>query len=413
MSKARATGPKKIQQGSRPGVLSKAMLAILALSAVGLAASIYLTNLHHQIFTGKLEDFGFCGISRTISCEAVSASPYSSIFGVPLSWLGVLLYLFWIVLAAAALHKPDQQSRLATGLVLVTSAAAVAFNLYLGQLMFFRLDTICLLCLLTYLVNLVCLLLAIRLAKGSLLPTAVSAIRALLPFSGETRYGFVLIAVGIIAVGLVGQLQMQKSIAEASKFDADGFRKYQATERRQVDTASDPFHGGADARLTIVEFSDFQCPHCRKAHVVLQTVLTGYGDRIKFVFKNLPLEFHHSSRALAQLGEAAHRQGKFWPVHDLVFDRQAEFKDRETAVGSKELNQFARDAGLDMARLEKDFADPATAAAVEADLQEARRLNIQSTPVFLFNGLLIRGLPPPAILRRIIDLELERANQQQ
>ena len=389
----------------------KGMLAILLLSAVGLAASIYLTNLHHQIFTGKLEDFGFCGISRAISCEAVSASPYASILGVPLSWLGVLLYLFWISLAVAAISKPDQHGRLVSGMILATSAAAVAFNIYLGQLMFFRMDAICLLCLLTYLVNLLCLILAASQAQGALQSTTLAAVRALLPFSGETRYGFVLVAVFIAAVGVIGQLQMQKSITEASKFDADGFRKYQATERRQVDTASDPFHGGADAKLTIVEFSDFQCPHCRKAHVVLQTVLTGYGDRIKFVFKNLPLEFHHSSKILAQLAEAAHMQGKFWPLHDLIFDRQAEFKDRKTAVGSKELNQFARDAGLDMARLEKDFADPASAAAVEADLKEANRLKIQSTPVFLFNGLLIRGLPSPSILKRIIDLELERANR--
>ena len=389
------------------------MLAILALSAVGLAASIYLTNLHHQIFTGKLEDFGFCGISRQISCEAVSASPYATMLGVPLAWLGVLLYLFWIALAAVGAHRPDQNSRLASGLLLITAGTAVLFNLYLGQLMFFRMDAICLLCLLTYLVNLIVLLLATRLAKGELLPTATAAIQAIAPFSGKTRYGFVLLAVGVVAVGVIGQFQMQKGIAEASKFDEAGFRKFQEeSERLPVKIASDPFHGGSDAKLTIVEFSDFQCPHCRKAHVVLQTVLSGYGDRIKFVFKNLPLPFHHSAKPLARLGEAAHKQGRFWPLHDLVFERQAEFRERETALSSEEMMRFARDAGLDMAQLEKDFADPASNAAVEADLLESARLGIRSTPVFLFNGLLIRGLPPPGILKKIIDLELERANRQ-
>ena len=407
MSKPAKSSPASAAQESGQSGL---MLAVLALSAVGLAASIYLTQLHQQIFTGKLEDFGFCGISRQISCEAVSASPYASILGVPLAWLGVLLYLFWIALAAAGANKPAQHGRLATGLLLATAGAAVLFNLYLGQLMFFRMQAICLLCLLTYLVNLIILLLAAKMAKGEALSTATSAIRSIIPFSGGTRYGFVLIAVGIIAIGVIGQLQMQKGIAEASKFDADGFRKYQDEAKRlTVNAAADPFHGGADAGLTIVEFSDFQCPHCRKGHVVLQTVLAGYGDRIKFVFKNLPLPFHHSARPLAELGEAAHRQGKFWPLHDLVFERQESFK--ETPLDRAGLLQLARDAGLDMAQLEKDLADPAVMAAVEADLQESIRLGIKSTPVLLLNGLLLRGVPPPAILKQIIDLELERAKR--
>jgi protein-disulfide isomerase/uncharacterized membrane protein len=384
---------------------------MLILSVVGLASSIYLTYLHQQIFTGKLEDFGFCGISRSISCEAVSASPYSKIFGVPLSWLGTLLYLFWIALAAIAAFKPENNARISNGLILVTSAAAVAANIYLGQMMFFTLGTLCLLCLLTYVLNITVLILALRLARGFRLISISAGIRAMIPFSGQTRFGFVLVFVLIAAVGVVGQFQMQKGIEAASKFDEVGFRKYQASPRHEVDTGSDPFHGGIDAKLTIVEFSDFQCPHCRKAHVILQIVLSGYGDQVKLVFKNMPLGMHHSASALAQLSEAAQKQGKFWPLHDLIFERQAELKD--TPLDTKALMKFAKDAGLDMARVEKDYEDPATKQAVNADIKEAERLKIKGTPVFLFNGLLIRGMPPPTILKHIIELELERANTSQ
>jgi protein-disulfide isomerase/uncharacterized membrane protein len=384
-------------------------MIMLILSVIGLLSSIYLTYLHQQIFTGKLEDFGFCGISRSISCEAVSASPYSKIFGIPLAWLGVLLYLFWIALAAIAAFKPENNSRISNGLILVTSAAAVASNIYLGQVMFFILGTLCLLCLLTYALNLVVLVLALRQTKGFRLASVAAGIRAMIPFSGQTRFGFVLIFILIAAVGVIGQFQMQKGIEAASKFDEAEFRKFQeASPRQDVDTASDPFHGGVDAKLTIVEFSDFQCPHCRKAYVVLQTVLPGYGDQVKLVFKNLPLGFHHSAKALAQLGEAAQKQGGFWPLHDLIFERQTEFED--TPLDKKALMKFAKDAGLDMARMKRDYGDPSTEKAVEADKQEAERLKIHSTPVFLFNGLLIRGLPPLAILKHIIELELERAN---
>ncbi|MES9858020.1 MAG: vitamin K epoxide reductase family protein [Sedimenticola sp.] len=383
-------------------------IIILILSVVGLASSIYLTYLHQQIFTGKLEDFGFCGISRSISCEAVSASPYSKMFGVPLSWLGTLLYLFWIALAAIAAFKPENNIRISNGLILVTSAAAVAANIYLGQLMFFTLDTVCPLCLLTYAVNLLVLILALHLAKGFRLASASEGIRAMIPFSGQTRFGFVLVFVLIAAVGAIGQFQMQKGIEAASKFDKAGFQKFQESPRHEVDTASDPFHGGEGAKLTIVEFSDFQCLHCRKAYVVLQTVLPGYGDQVKLVFKNMPLSMHHSAKALARLSEVAHKQGKFWPLHDLIFERQAEFKD--TPLDKNALMELAKDASLDMARVEKDYEGSAAEKAVKADRKEAERLKIRSTPVLLFNGLLIRGVPPPAVLKRIIELELERVS---
>ncbi len=382
-------------------------IIIILLSVVGLASSIYLTYLHQQIFTGKLEDFGFCGISRSISCEAVSASPYSTIFGVPLSWLGTLLYLFWIALAAIAAFKPENNARISNGLILLTSAAAVVANIYLGQLMFFTLETLCLLCLLTYALNIAVLILSLHLTNGFRLASISAGVRAMIPFSGQTRFGFVLVFVLITAAGIIGQLQMQKGIATASKFDVAGFRKAQTYPRHEIDTGSDPFHGGVNAKLTIVEFSDFQCPHCRKAHVILQTILPGYGDQVKLVFKNMPLSMHHSSKALAQLGEAAHKQGKFWPLHDLIFKRQAEFKD--TPLDKKALMRLAEDAGLDIVRAEKDYDDSSAVKAVEADQKEAERLKIRSTPVFLFNGLLIRGLPPPAILKQIIELELEKA----
>lgn len=397
-----------VHQSSAANKQRNINIIMLLLSVVGLVSSIYLTYLHQQIFTGKLEDFGFCGISRSISCEAVSASPYSKIFGVPLSWLGTLLYLFWIALAAIAAFKPENNIRVSNGLMLVTAAAAVAANIYLGQLMFFTLDTVCLLCLLTYAINLLVLILVLQQAKGFRLASISEGIRAMIPFSGQTRFGFVLIFVLIAAVGVIGQFQMQKGIAAASKFDKAGFQKFQESPRHEVDIASDPFHGGEKAKLTIVEFSDFQCPHCRKAHVILQTVLPGYGDQVKLVFKNMPLSMHHSSKALAQLSEAAHKQEKFWPLHDLIFERQAEFKD--APLDKKALMELAKDASLDMARVEKDYEDPSTEQAVKADSKEAERLKIRSTPVILFNGLLIRGMPPPAVLKHIIELELERAN---
>ncbi|MES0372081.1 MAG: thioredoxin domain-containing protein [Mariprofundaceae bacterium] len=383
-------------------------ITILVLSLVGFAASVYLTNLHYQIFTGSVEEFGFCGISREISCETVTASPYSKLFGVPLAWLGAMLYMFWIALASSALYKPKKNSDITTGLFLLTSATAVALNIYLGQLMFFTIGSLCLLCLLTYIINLAVLVLALNSSKGSAALFVNSAIKTVLPFSGQTRYGFVMIVTLIAVVGTIGQVKMQQGIKAASQFNEAGFRQFQKNfSRLKVDSSSDPFVGAADAELTIVEFSNFECPHCRKAHFILQTILPGYQDRVKLVYKNLPFKSNPSARALARLGEAALKQDRFWPLHDLIFDRQKEFG--KTALTRDELMQLARDAGLDMARLEKDFDDPASDSAVQADVNAANRLGIDGTPVFLLNGLLLKGLPKPAIFRQVIELELERA----
>lgn len=398
-------------------------IIIFLLSAVGFSASVYLTNLHQQIFTGQLEDFGFCGISREISCEAVSASPYSKIFGVPLAWLGTMLYLFWLVIAAFSAYKPERYSSSSTGLFLISAGSAVVANIYLGQLMFFTIGSLCLLCLLTYLINLLILILAISMAKGSLLPTCNAAIKAMLPFGGKTSFVFIVSFTLIISIGVIGHSRMQKAIDVASTFDEAGFRNYQQHFKRlSVDISNDPFHGAADARLTIIEFSDFQCSHCRKAHTILQTILPGYRDQVKLVFKNLPIgiqcnedyrsrsnghDLHPSACSLAQLGEAAQKQDAFWPLHDRIFQIQQELKG--TAIEREALMQIGRDAGLDMSRLEKDYDDPATSQLILDDLAVSQKLGINGTPVFLFNGLLLEGMPSPSILKRIIELELELA----
>ncbi len=401
----------------------KNIILIWIFSAIGLASAIYLTWLHQQIFTGKIEDFSFCGISRNFSCETVSASPYSEWFGVPMAWAGALLYLFWLALASAGLLNTEKHGRNATSIILFCAVMAVAVDIYLAQLMIFTIGSICLLCLLTYLLNLAIMILAIRAIDIPPVRAMTTAIRLLLPFSGQTRYGYILTFILIAAAGAFGQMQMQKSIAAASRFDEAGFRKFEKSFKRlKVDSSADPFHGAADAKLTIIEFSDFQCPHCRKAHVVLQTILPAYKDRVKLIFKNMPLglkcnaqfridgkgrELHASACDLALLGEAALKQDKFWPLHDLIFSRQSEFKG--AALDKAALMQLGKDAGLDVARLEKDFNDPDTAKRVAADLDDAYRLGIQGTPTLLFNGLLL-GMPPPSILKKIIDLELEYAS---
>ncbi len=400
----------------------RGLIGILLLSLAGLAASLYLTWLHQQILTGSLTEFSVCNFSRNVSCEAVSASSWSEWFGVPVAWLGAMAYLLWLTLAGTGLKS--KYTSPAVGLIFLTAAIAVGIDVYLGYIMTFRVKSLCLFCLLTYILNLFILYLAWRLGKKgtSKLSPFFQAVLSTLSSRGKTGYVVPLIAVLIATVATVGAYQLRQAVARsASNFNETAFARFSATAQRlTVDTSHDPYLGVSDAKLTIVEFSDFQCPYCRKAHMMLQAVLPSYAGKVRFVFKNLPLgtdcnpilkarygrDVHPAACGLARLGEAAVRQHRFWPLHDLIFRRQPDFEGKR--LSRQDLLKLARAAGLDMKRLEADLDDAETGEAVLSDVHAAYRAGMNATPTFLFNGLKIEGMPSARILQRIIEIELSR-----
>jgi len=401
----------------------KYLIAILILAAIGLTASSYLTWLHQQIFSGQLNDFSFCGISRTISCEAVSASPYSEWFGVPVAWYGVLAYLLWLSLSAIGLVKQEKHAATALGLILITATSGFLIDLYLAYTMAIKIKSLCLLCLLTYVLNLIIVILAFRAGDKPVLASLRESITAAVPFTGRGGYAFPALLMVVVGIGMAGGYELRKTVEhELASFDEAGFMRYRAkAPRYSVDTASDPYLGAEDAKLTIVEFSDFQCPHCRKAHIMVQTILPPYSDRVRLVFKNLPLgrdcnpmmgnrDLHPAACKLARLGEAAAEQDGFWPLHDVIFEQQSSLADK--SVSKDDMLNLGRQAGLDMPRLEKAIDGDGSSQAVRDDIDEAMRLRIKGTPTYFFNGLLIRGIRSPIILQRMIEIELEATNKE-
>ena len=142
--------------------------------------------------------------------------------------------------------------------------------------------------------------------------------------------------------------------------------------------------GPADARVTIVEFSDFQCPACRVAEPVVRQLLSLYGKDVKFVFKDFPLErIHPYARAGAAAAECAGRQGKFWEYHDALYDKQQEWTNE---AAPQKLEGYAKDLKLDAAAFKACQADPSVQAAISDDAREAQDRWVGSTPTFFING---------------------------
>jgi protein-disulfide isomerase len=172
--------------------------------------------------------------------------------------------------------------------------------------------------------------------------------------------------------------------------------------RYSVDTKGSPSRGNPDAKLAIVEFSDFQCPFCSRVTPTLEQVEREYGDDVRIVFKHLPLSMHPKAPAAHAAAEAAHRQGKFWEMHDLIFADQRN-------MSPERYVEYAERIGLDVERFEKDVVSEDVKRKVEDDVAEATRLGVMSTPGFFVNGRYLRGAQPFEAFKVLIDEELGRS----
>ena len=176
--------------------------------------------------------------------------------------------------------------------------------------------------------------------------------------------------------------------------------------RQQVDVSpDDPVQGGANAAVTLVEFSDFQCPFCAQVMPTLKRVQETYGDRVRIVWKDFPLTaIHPQAFGAAQAGQCAQEQGKFWELHDRLFANQQ-------ALQPESLKTHAVAAGLDAAAFDACLDSGKHADAVQTQMDIATALGVVSTPTVFVNGRLVSGAQPYDAFAKIIDEELARAAQ--
>lgn len=170
------------------------------------------------------------------------------------------------------------------------------------------------------------------------------------------------------------------------------------TELKQLDFSHSPVRGNEQAPVTIIEFSDMQCPFCAAVVPTLRQVMAQYPGQIKWVFKNFPLEFHKDSPLAHRAILAAGQQGKFWEMHDLIFADQRNMK-------RDDLLQKAQTLGLNMDRFQADLQAASLAAVLESDKQEGDRLNVSGTPTFFINGREYPGALSLAQFQAIITTE--------
>jgi protein-disulfide isomerase len=177
--------------------------------------------------------------------------------------------------------------------------------------------------------------------------------------------------------------------------------RYRDTVHKDIDISRAPNKGAAEARVTLVEFVDYECPHCRSAQALMRQVLDTYPRQVRLCFKHFPLSSHTNSRLAAEAATAAQKQGKFWPFSDKVW----EHADNLTPAV---LERIAKEVGLDLARWRGDMNSEEIKAAVSKDKSDGVALGINSTPTIYINGRKYAGRHDIESISDWVDEELGR-----
>jgi len=175
-----------------------------------------------------------------------------------------------------------------------------------------------------------------------------------------------------------------------------------ADEVYKAEVKGAPIKGAKDALVTIVQFSDFQCPFCSRVEPTIDQLMKDYAGKIRVAWRNLPLPFHNNAKPAAIAAMAAHQQGKFWPMHDLLFKNQQ-------ALAAADLEKYAQELKLNMPKFKAALEDKKIAAGIEADAAMGGKIGARGTPAFFINGHFLSGAQPVDRFKSVIDEELKKA----
>jgi len=176
----------------------------------------------------------------------------------------------------------------------------------------------------------------------------------------------------------------------------------QQEQKIQVSADDDPVKGDKNAPVTIIEFSDFQCPYCERFYTqTLPLIDEKYikTGKVKIVFRDFPLGFHQYAKKASEASECADQQGKFWDYHDKLFENQK-------ALDISSLKQYAKELGLDTAKFDTCLDSGSMASEVQKDLTDGSKYGVSGTPSFFINGINLVGAQPFAAFEQVIEQEL-------
>jgi len=355
-------------------------LLLLGVALLGLFDSLYLL----WSYTSPSRPMVCVGTG----CDAVRASAYSHVMGMPMPIFGVLGYTVLAILMISEALLPADSARVARYLVAALSGFGFLVSLYLEYLQAFVIHAYCAWCVTSGVAMTVLAVLSLYDLAHPALP-AEPAARLV-----QARQHFALCVAGLLVgvpafYGLMGHGHLPPPPQTSSD-----------TLAERLVRPNSHVTGNSQAAVTVVEFGDFECSNCAVAESAARNVRNQYGNRIRFVFRQFPLtRIHPFAERAAQASECAADQGKFWEAVDKIYAHQADLSDDG-------LKRDAAELGLDQTQFNQCLASGAAAARVQQDMADGKALGIDGTPTFFIGQKRIVGALPEAEFAQAIDQEL-------
>lgn len=178
---------------------------------------------------------------------------------------------------------------------------------------------------------------------------------------------------GLISFGIYSTKNKSVASPNQKEQDSNNF----ASDLKITISGVDHIRGNSDAVITLVGYSDFQCPYCVRFHPTMKKIADEYPDKVRWVYRYYPLPFHQAARGAAVAAEAAGRQGKFWEYSDKIIENSEQ---DGTGLGEADLIKYAEELGLDMAKFKNDLTDKSIDARIERDITSGNNLKVKGTP---------------------------------
>jgi len=397
------------------------LLGVLLFTILGGALSYYSTNLTYQLALTGLVDPSGCSVNEWISCDAVLATRFAKMFGIPVAVFGFLYYLtiaFFALLSVAS--KDIKRSTASIAIALGLSIGAVLFSFYKAYQLI-TMQVLCPICIGMYIANLAIPFLLIKSRKLSFKSTFSFLLNYLKSvFGRKSRWEFshqpivyAIFITWVFIIGYSGVYFFEKDIPKPKDFNLEAALT-EHFEQDTVDITIDPdaaFRGNPEAEVTIVEFSDFECPACRITSQKLTGILLEYRDDVSLFFMNYPLDksinpnmtfdIHKNAALAAFAGVCAQKQGDFWSFHDAMFSNQKK-------IDRKFLIQLAKEQGWDEEEFSNCIDAEETYQRVLNDIQVGTDINVLGTPFLFINGRHVKYWNNLQFIRAVIDQELKR-----
>jgi uncharacterized membrane protein/protein-disulfide isomerase len=370
---------------------------VMAINLLGLAAAVSLSVSHYRLFTDPAYS-SFCAISKSINCDTVSQSPYAVLWGVPIAVWGVLGYLAFLLMLLLSLGRSAHHQRVWT-LLFSMALGFSGYSLALAAISTFLIGSYCILCIALYAVNLLLLffswIVRRRFNSGPFFRALGDDLRHLSPrrplnalVIAGLLAAFVGVKAGCPAYWLFNPAPLPAQIATG------------------VTPEGRPWIGAENPALEIIEFADYQCFQCKKMYYHLRDLVAKYPEKIRLVHVHSPMDhefnpmvktpFHIGSGKMALLAIYATAEGKFWDVHDLLYQWGG---DRQEI----DLHELASRTGLSAQELAEALQDRRLREKLSADIRLGMKNAVTVTPSYLVNGNVYQGAIPPEVFKGIVE----------